>query len=154
MYLSYESLYSKNSNQYDFLIEGVTDLMKSLYEKGYYLGIATNKGSNIVRKQLRFAGLKHLFLSILGSDRVLKMKPHPEMILKNLGIINRKTHSKYTPHEVLMVGDGIKDDVLGGLRAGAYTCLVHAKKDALKESKKEDLPHLNLASILDLDKFL
>lgn len=154
IYLYYEFTYSQNSTKYDFLYSGGAETLRQLHNKGYILGVATNKGSNIVKKQRTVSGFDGVFISILGSDSVLRMKPEPDMILKNLGIINRKMNADYKPRNILMVGDSVTSDVKAGLNAGCFTCLVHAPESGLKEVESNNLPHLNLKSINQLPEFL
>ncbi|MHA1301021.1 MAG: HAD family hydrolase [Candidatus Helarchaeota archaeon] len=160
IYLNYEILYNLSSLKYNFLIPGVIEMLRDLKGKGYLLGIATNKGAGIVKRQLKFLKIMKLFSSILGSNNVLRMKPHPEMIFKSLRVIRRKQRFKgfnkfkldlaqLQPKNILMVGDNPKDDVIAGLSAGAITCLVNYKGD-LSKLKRNQIPHIFLDSILQL----
>lgn len=154
IYLYYEYTYFINSSVYDYLFKGSSDFLHELKNRGYYLGIATNKGSGSVKKQLIPAKITDVFDSIEGSGFKNQMKPSPKIILSNLGNINKKHKINLKPKNILMVGDSIYDDVQAGIRAGSWTCLVHAPKNALENTTFNKLPNLNLKSIFDLIQFL
>ncbi len=81
-----------NSSMYDYLFKGSFDFLHELKKRGYYLGIATNKGSSSVKKQLIPANLTGIFDSIEGSGLKNQMKPSPKILLSNLKNINKRYH--------------------------------------------------------------
>ncbi len=124
IYLNFEWEYARVGKQYLFLFPGVVDLLKDLHAAGYYLGIATNRGSGTVKKQLKIAGILHCFAGIYGYNNVQRGKPNPEMIFRNIRAVQKKNKVIVRPLETLMVGDSFHDDCGAGTRAGAYTAWI------------------------------
>lgn len=92
-------------------IEGAADLIKSLYERGCLVAIATTDLSERAKIAVRHLGLEAYLHLIVGAEMVKRPKPHPdqiEFVLKALSV--EKKHA-------LMVGDAISD-VEMGLNAG------------------------------------
>jgi len=59
---------------------------------------------------------------------------------------------KIPPHEVIMVGDSLKDDVVCGKKAGAFTCLLdetgrYGPHDSLPEEVKPDFKVSSLTEV-------
>ncbi|MHA1820356.1 MAG: HAD family hydrolase [Promethearchaeota archaeon] len=168
MYLFYEFYYAYNallSEDYKFFFDDVEDLLLKLKKAGYILGVATNKDVYVVKLQIKRSRIRKVFSSMLGASSLVKIKPAPDMILRSIGIINRKVvkkgEAKLSAKNVLMVGDNPFDDIKAGSRAGCFTCLVNSSLQkledlnrALKKGDLEIIPNLNLRHIADLEKIL
>ncbi|XP_047082859.1 haloacid dehalogenase-like hydrolase domain-containing protein At2g33255 [Lolium rigidum] len=62
---------------------------------------------------------------------------------------------KLPPNEVIMVGDSLKDDIVCGKRAGAFTCLLdetgrYGPHDSLPEDVKPDFMVSSLSEVLSM----
>ncbi|KAM0899231.1 hypothetical protein ACQ4PT_021436 [Festuca glaucescens] len=62
---------------------------------------------------------------------------------------------KLSPNEVIMVGDSLKDDIVCGKRAGAFTCLLdetgrYGPHDSLPEDVKPDFMVSSLSEVLSV----
>nr|ACG48930.1 catalytic/ hydrolase/ phosphoglycolate phosphatase [Zea mays] len=73
-------------------------------------------------------------------------KPNPAPLLHICSAWN------IPPHEVIMVGDSLKDDVVCGKRAGAFTCLLdetgrYGPHDSLPEEVKPDFKVSSLTEV-------
>jgi putative hydrolase of the HAD superfamily len=80
------------------LLEEVPDLLKTLRERGYRLGIVSNWGSDS-EAYCQELGIAHHFTRILASQAVGIGKPHPqifELVLERLEV---------APSEAVQVGD-------------------------------------------------
>ena len=81
------------------------DVLTKLKNKGYQLGVVTNKGLPLTLYSLELCHINHLFDVIISADDVAIPKPDPtgvEMAMKRLGIKDKK--------EVLYIGDNDIDD--------------------------------------------
>ncbi len=136
IYLNFEWEYARVGKQYLFLFPGVVDLLKDLHAAGYYLGIATNRGSGTVKKQLKLAGIFQFFTGIYGYNNCQRGKPDPEMIFRNIRVVRKKHKVRVRPPETLMVGDSLNEDVKAGSSAGAYTAWI----TRIRMNLKEELP--------------
>ena len=93
-------------------------ILKALKEKGYLLGVVTNKGLPLTLYSLEICHIDGLFDIVISADDVAIPKPDPSGIYKALekfGIKNKK--------EVLYIGDNDIDYVTAS-NAGVDTLLV------------------------------
>ena len=93
-------------------------ILKALKEKGYLLGVVTNKGLPLTLYSLEICHIDGLFDIVISADDVAIPKPDPSGIYKALekfGIKNKK--------EVLYIGDNDIDYVTA-TNAGVDTLLV------------------------------
>lgn len=84
------------------LFEGSMTLLDSLREQEYLLAVATGKGRGGLDRVLSLTELGHYFSATRCADES-KSKPHPQMILDVLDVLNVE------PARALMVGDSIHD---------------------------------------------
>ena len=93
-------------------------VLTALKEKGYRLGVVTNKGLPLTIYSLELCGIDHLFDVIISADDVAIPKPDPTGIykaLEKLGIFNKE--------ECLYLGDN-DIDYETATNAGVDTLLV------------------------------
>lgn len=100
-------------------LEGAISLIQSLKNKNR-LGIVTNGFSTLQDARLTQTGLKNHFEVIVMSEQVGIGKPHPEIFEHALALMGNPNPSK-----VLMVGDNLDADILGGFNAGLHTCWIN-----------------------------
>jgi len=79
--------------------------------------VITNKPEGFSRRILEGLGLAKRFCAVLGGDSVENRKPHPEPLLKVMGMCGSD------PSETAMVGDSAVD-MEAGKAAGVTTCAV------------------------------
>jgi phosphoglycolate phosphatase len=84
------------------LYVGVPQILRFLYEKGFKLGVATNKPTFLAVQSLSDTGIHGYFDFIIGAENN-PPKPDPTMILKCLEFLSIE------PHEATMVGDRVED---------------------------------------------
>ena len=84
------------------LYVGVPQMLRLLYEKGFKLGVATNKPTFLAIQSLSDTGIHHYFDLIVGAENN-PPKPDPTIILKCLKFLSIE------PHEASMVGDRVED---------------------------------------------
>lgn len=112
-------LYHNHFN--DFVEEGVQsfphvkETLRTLYEKGYILAIATSRGRDSLSMLLDILELSPYISIKMADEDVINKKPAPEMVLKIL------EQTSTPPSEVLVVGDTVYDIEMGQ-RAGCQTC--------------------------------
>ncbi|HEY9766508.1 MAG TPA: HAD family hydrolase [Chroococcales cyanobacterium] len=115
----------------------IAELFEKLKQAGWLLGIATTDDKKNTEELLDYLHIRETVSSVVGSDRVSKGKPHPEMLhlaCSELGV---------APSEAVMVGDGINDLLMGRNTGVAATVGVLTGVT----SREELSPHADL--ILD-----
>ena len=126
-------------------LEGAISLIQSLKNKSR-LGIITNGFSVLQEARLTRTELKAHFEILVMSEHVGVGKPHPGIFEHALTLMGNPTPSK-----VLMVGDNIDADILGGINAGFDTCWINPHKT---KTKKDIKPTYQVASLLELENLL
>jgi phosphoglycolate phosphatase len=96
---------------------GVARGLRALRDAGFTLTVATSSYTASAETLLAAAGLRDLFTTVVGVDRVTHPKPHPEtarLITRDLGI---------SPDQAVMVG-ATTHDVLMAKNAGMWSIAV------------------------------
>ncbi|MGL5540297.1 MAG: prolipoprotein diacylglyceryl transferase [Erysipelotrichaceae bacterium] len=79
---TYREYNHANHDELVRLIEGAENVVKTLHEQGYDLGVVSNKNHKMVEHGLRFCGIHEYFQAIVGMDDVKTPKPNPEGLIK------------------------------------------------------------------------
>lgn len=103
----YKNSYRNIRDEKTFKYEGVDQLLKTLKEKNYPMGILSNKGPSGLDHGLNKFDYNDYFQIIVSKDDVSKKKPHPDCfnpILKTMG---------GEIYDYIIVGDSTSDINLG-----------------------------------------
>lgn len=130
-------------------LSGATQLVKSLYDQGVKLGIITNGFKQLQKVRLQKTGLIDYFDSVITSEEVGVAKPNPAIFqaaMEHLAVTDKS--------KVLMVGDTLESDILGGNRFGIDTCWLNPQSKCCNDitpsfqvtSLTELLTHLTQAA--------
>ena len=124
---------------------GAVELIKKLSKK-YKLSIITNGLKEAQRPRLARVGMLDLFDSIVVSDEIGVAKPDVQFFEHTYTtIINPPAKSK-----VLVIGDNLMSDILGGNNFGVDTCWISHKKENHTELK----PTFSIDSVFDIEDIL
>ncbi|WP_039173348.1 pyrimidine 5'-nucleotidase [Gallibacterium genomosp. 1] len=104
-------------------LEGVVDLLQQLQHRAK-LAIITNGFTAMQQLRLQKTGLSDYFEFVVVSEEIGVSKPHPDFFHHALQLAKPR-HSE----EVLVVGDTLESDILGGNNAGLDTCWLHYGRD-------------------------
>ena len=69
--------------------EGITELLKDLYQSGYHVAIASSSTPSEIEKTVKALGIKKYFKKLISSSQVKNPKPAPDtflLALKELGV--------------------------------------------------------------------
>jgi FMN phosphatase YigB (HAD superfamily) len=98
---------------------GARDLLAALQAAGYRLALVTNYNCDrVFQRMVDYLGIRRYFDMVLSSAAVEYRKPDPRLI----GLV--LDHWDALPYEVVVAGDSLRQDVAGGLEAGALTVLL------------------------------
>jgi len=112
------------------LFPGARALLAGFKKKGLLLAVATNRPTRFSLILLKHLGIREYFDMVLCGDKILHMKPHPQIlrtIMARLGV---------TPEHTLFVGD-MTVDAQTGRRAKVRTIMVPTGSNSIAELKKE-----------------
>jgi putative hydrolase of the HAD superfamily len=130
------------------LYDDVPDVLRELSQAGLRIGLISNSHRCLASFQSHFE-LHGLITATVSSSEHGFMKPHPSIFSAALQLVN------VAPGEAVMVGDSLRHDVEGAMRAGMRGVLLHrgdsptARAEELGvpviRSLRELLPLLSLA---------
>ncbi|MCL1143538.1 pyrimidine 5'-nucleotidase [Shewanella gaetbuli] len=126
-------------------LPGAKSLIDSLKGK-VKLGIITNGFTQLQQVRLQRTGLSNAFSQVIISEEVGKAKPDKAIFdyaFEKMGQPNKAN--------VLMVGDTLQSDILGGLNAGVDTCWLNSANLVADDAI---LPHYQVNSLLELQQRL
>lgn len=101
-------------------LPGCLDALKTLYQAGLKLGIATNDSTSGAEQTVLALGVAQMFAAVYGYDAVANPKPAPDSLLSFCDLTGLK------PWEIAMVGDNRHDLEMGraagvGLNVGVLS---------------------------------
>lgn len=111
------------SNGHD-LMEGAVEILEWLKNKGISVYATTNGITLTQYKRIRDAGIEDFFAGVFVSEEVGAQKPsraYFDHVLRNIPDVKKEN--------ILIVGDSMSSDILGGINAGIDTCWL-ASEDA------------------------
>lgn len=113
--IAFEDVYQDLLGSGAYLLEGAFELVQYLYKK-YTLYIITNGVADTQRRRLRDSGLLPFMKDVFISGELGVQKPQKayfDRCLERMDSDKRK---------LLIIGDTLSSDILGGLNAGIDTC--------------------------------
>ena len=125
--------------------EGAAALLSWLSERGVPLALASSTNSEIVRAELKSAGLLDRFAVVIGGDQIVRGKPEPDIFLAAAKALGAEAADCY-----------VIEDSFNGVRAahasGAHTLMVPdlVPPDREMEEKAEAI----LASLEEVREYL
>lgn len=118
----FEVEYQELLGQYADMIEDAYEVCKEL-AKDYNLHIITNGVTKTQKTRLEISGLTPFFKQVFISDEIGFAKPRIEFfdyVIDHIKPIRKE--------EILIIGDTLTSDILGGINSGIDTCLINLKK--------------------------
>jgi HAD superfamily hydrolase (TIGR01509 family) len=102
---------------------GVEDILVELSSKNIKFALASNGSRATIEKMVDTYDFLSHCEGIIAHEDVTNGKPHPEMVLKALDLLN------LAPEEVFMVGDSIYD-IQAAQAAGTHTIAIPAEYES------------------------
>jgi putative hydrolase of the HAD superfamily len=100
------------------LYDDVPDTLREIADAGLRIGLISNSHRCLTSFQSHFE-LQDLITATISSSQHGYMKPHPSIFSAALQLVDVQ------PAEAVMVGDSLKHDVEGAMRAGMRGVLLH-----------------------------
>ena len=118
MYEAFKTISKEFYAPYVTAYEDEIKVLKALKEKGYLLGVVTNKGRSLTLYSLKLCEIDTFFDVVISADDVPIPKPNPEVILQAIETLKIKNKE-----DVLYIGDNDIDYETAS-NAGVETLLV------------------------------
>lgn len=103
-------------------LDGVIEMLNALHGK-VKMGIITNGFTELQQKRLDNTGTSYFFEIVVVSEQIGAAKPDRQVFDYAFALIDEFDRTK-----VLMVGDTLASDILGGNNAGIDTCWINWHK--------------------------
>jgi putative hydrolase of the HAD superfamily/5'-nucleotidase len=127
-------------------LEGAISLLENLKGKSK-LGIITNGFAELLQQaRLERTGIKEHIDLLVMSEKVGVAKPHRDIFEHALAAMGNPDRD-----QVLMVGDNLDSDIIGGINVGVHTCWLNADQ---KIAPPHIIPHYEVPSLADLERLL
>jgi putative hydrolase of the HAD superfamily len=119
--------------QHFSLYDDVDPTLRILAARGFRLGLISNTHRCLTSFQSHFE-LEGLIAVAISSSQHGYMKPHPSIFEAALKLMN------VAPHEAVMVGDSMKQDIAGARRIGMGAVLVNRSPEAPAINDPDGIP--------------
>ncbi|MDP1574882.1 MAG: pyrimidine 5'-nucleotidase [Coxiellaceae bacterium] len=126
-------------------LDGAINLLDTLKGKAK-LGVITNGFTATQEKRIINNGMHHHFDFIVTSESAGVAKPQPAIFDHAFSLMANPNREK-----VLMIGDTLESDILGGINAGIHTCWLNPYK---KIAPDHITPHFEITSLPELENIL
>lgn len=126
-------------------LDGAISLLNSVNGKTK-LGIITNGFAQMQKARLQRNNMEHHFEFIVISELVGIPKPHRGIFDHALSLMGNPARKN-----VLMIGDNLESDILGGINAEIDTCWLNTNN---KPSLDHIKPHYQVSSLTELEKLI
>ena len=149
---TFEEAVAINEKYIDYLktsvvpIDNAREILEYLNKKQYEIYIVTNGPEKPVENKLNTIGANKYIKTIFTAEEAGYMKPHKEFFDKFFKKINN-----YQKDDMIIIGDELEKDVLGGMQNGIDSCWFNMKK------VKNDIdikPSFEINNLLDLKNIL
>ena len=127
-------------------IKNAYDILKYLYEKRYEIYIVTNGPQIVVNNKLSKINAQKYISGTFTAEEAGHMKPHHEFFAKFFSSIN-----SYKTEDMLIIGDELEKDVLGGIQNGMDSCWFNIKNTINKTNLK---PTYEINNLIELKNIL
>lgn len=136
------------------LVPGVIELLKFLKEKGVYIAILSNQKGDVLRKNVKKAGLMPYVNKVVGAGDAPQNKPHRSSIEFSLNESQLILDPQDITYKIWLVGDS-QTDLEGAANSGVLGIWITDKASQdIKISQEGKHPVLTLRTIPDLTNFL
>jgi len=124
-----------------FLLDGAEELLTKLSTK-FEMILLTNGLTKVQNKRFEKAKMRKFFKKIIISEEVGFKKPQKEIF--ELALNNIKYDNK---NNILMIGDNLSSDILGGINFGVDTCWYNPQN---KDGSNEIIPTFRATTFAEL----
>lgn len=140
----FSNSYLKFLSEQTFLLPNVIEILELLFPK-YKMALITNGLKEVQRPRINNSKISRFFDDLVISDEIGIAKPDKRFFDYTLEKLNQKNHK-----DVLIIGDNLSSDVLGGINSGIDTCWINLQNNYSKEIK----PTFEIKNIAELKNIL
>lgn len=130
--------------------DGAIELVKYLHNK-YILCVASNGPYMQQVNRLKISGILPYFSDLFISEEIGSLKPSEKFFNTCINRLNSKTEQKIQPYEIMIIGDSLSSDMLGGIQFGMQTCFYNPNKKTIPCGMKLNY---NVSSLREIESIL
>ena len=133
----FEALYRANLCDEHQLMDGAIDILEYCFAK-YPLYIVTNGIAATQRKRINDSKIEKYFKKIYISEEIGYSKPNKDYFsycMSDAGLTD--------PSEILIIGDSVSSDMLGGINSGLKTCWMNPEGNKTDLKVDYEIQHLS-----------
>lgn len=130
--------------------DGAIELVKYLHNK-YILCVASNGPYMQQVNRLKISGILPYFSDLFISEEIGSLKPSEKFFNTCINRLNSKTEQKIQPYEIMIIGDSLSSDMLGGIQFGMQTCFYNPNKKTILCGMKLNY---NVSSLREIENIL
>lgn len=127
-----------------FLLPNVIETLERLFPR-YKMALITNGLQEVQRPRINNSKISRFFDDLIISDEIGIAKPDKRFFDYTLDKLNHKNHK-----DVLIIGDNLSSDILGGINSGIDTCWINSHNKFPKDIK----PTFEINNIIELKNLL
>lgn len=129
---------------------GAMELVKYLHSK-YILCVASNGPYMQQVNRLKISGMLPYFSDLFISEEIGSSKPSETFFSTCINRLNAKTEQNIQPYEIMIIGDSLSSDMLGGIQFGMQTCFYNPDKKDIPCGMKVNY---NVSSLREIQNIL
>lgn len=137
-------LYQAELSRQSVLVPFAEEICRKLSQIAM-LTIVTNGAGKTQRKRIENSAISKYISYIIISEDIGYAKPCKHFFDETFRIINRKPDDK-----ILIVGDSLSSDIIGGIQAGIDTCWFNRQRQAVPDNMHIDFIIDNLMELLNI----
>lgn len=140
-----QEIYERELSCGHYFIPGAVELLEALYGR-YKLYMVTNGNEKVQVPRLKSADIGHFFEEIFISQRVGYDKPRIEFFDACFAQM-----PPFEKDEMIIIGDSLTSDILGGINAGIHTCWFNPHG---KQGREDIAPEYVVGSLDEIPELL
>ncbi len=140
-----QAIYERELSIGHWFVPGAVELLDYLKGK-YKLWMVTNGNEKVQVPRLASAGIEPYFEDIFISQRIGFDKPRIEFFRRCF-----ERTPPYAPGEMIIIGDSLTSDILGGINAGIHTCWFNFRNAA---PRADIVPEFTVRSLAEIPAIL
>ncbi len=123
----FQNTYHVELGKQAVLMDGAWEVLSVCKDMGLYNYVVTNGVAQTQRNRMRLSHLDELVNGVFISEELEAEKPSTVFFAKALQVI-QKDHPSITKDHILVVGDSLTSDMLGGCQSGLDVCWFNVRK--------------------------
>ena len=143
---AFEDYFKKRLFESAIPVEGATEMLE--YLQGKYILCAASNGPYLQQiNRLKKSGMLPFFSDLFISEEIGSSKPSGKFFKVCINRLAHKLKQEINPDEIMIIGDSLSSDIVGGIQFGIQTCYYNPKQKTIMSEIKPDFTVTSLSEI-------